>query len=90
MAQRRVIILLFDSFGIGAADDAKEFGDEGANTLDHIAEACFNDKASRAGVRQGPLHIPNKDFARSMSSQSSAFTGIIGQCFRQHYALRTR
>jgi phosphopentomutase len=59
VTQRRVIILLFDSFGIGAADDAKDFGDEGANTLGHIAEACFNDKASRADVRQGPLYIPN-------------------------------
>lgn len=34
----RVFILILDSFGIGGAPDAKEFGDEGANTLGHIAD----------------------------------------------------
>lgn len=35
----RVIILMMDSFGIGGAKDAARFGDEGANTLGHIAQA---------------------------------------------------
>ncbi|MGN0914546.1 MAG: phosphopentomutase, partial [Alphaproteobacteria bacterium] len=35
----RAIILLMDSFGIGGAPDAAAFGDEGANTLGHIASA---------------------------------------------------
>lgn len=34
----RVFLLILDSFGIGGAPDAKAFGDEGANTLGHIAE----------------------------------------------------
>ena len=34
----RAFILLCDSFGIGAADDAADFGDTGANTFGHIAE----------------------------------------------------
>ncbi|HEV2613164.1 MAG TPA: phosphopentomutase [Gammaproteobacteria bacterium] len=34
----RAFILLLDSFGIGAADDAAAFGDTGANTFGHIAE----------------------------------------------------
>lgn len=59
MISRRVVILLFDSFGIGAANDAKDFGDEGANTLGHIAARCFNNEATRDNVRQGPLNIPN-------------------------------
>jgi len=35
---KRVIICVLDSFGIGASPDAASFGDEGANTLGHIAE----------------------------------------------------
>lgn len=35
---KRVIILLLDSFGIGALPDAAKFGDAGSNTLLHIAE----------------------------------------------------
>lgn len=34
---KRVIILMLDSFGVGGAPDAAKFGDEGANTLGHIA-----------------------------------------------------
>lgn len=35
----RAIILVIDGFGVGAAPDADVFGDTGANTLAHIAEA---------------------------------------------------
>lgn len=34
----RVILIVLDSVGIGALPDAKKYGDEGANTLVHIAE----------------------------------------------------
>lgn len=34
----RVFILMMDSFGIGGASDAKDFGDEGADTFGHIAD----------------------------------------------------
>ncbi|WP_078391285.1 phosphopentomutase [Shouchella patagoniensis] len=37
----RVFLIVMDSVGIGAAPDAKEFGDEGTNTLGSIAKA-FN------------------------------------------------
>lgn len=36
----RVVIFVLDSVGIGALPDAKRFGDEGVNTLNHIAEAA--------------------------------------------------
>jgi len=55
----RGIILVMDSFGIGATADADRFGDVGADTLGHIAEACAAGKADRPGLRQGPLRIPN-------------------------------
>jgi phosphopentomutase len=55
----RGIILVMDSFGIGASADADRFGDVGADTLGHIAEACAAGKADRPGQRQGPLKIPH-------------------------------
>ncbi|WP_298719511.1 phosphopentomutase [uncultured Oceanisphaera sp.] len=54
---KRAIVLVLDSFGIGAAADASRFGDEGADTLGHIAAACANGKANQG--RQGPLSLPN-------------------------------
>ncbi len=38
MSINRVILIVLDSVGIGALPDASEFGDEGSNTLGHIAE----------------------------------------------------
>ncbi|GDY27093.1 phosphopentomutase [Agarivorans sp. Toyoura001] len=54
---KRAIILMLDSFGIGASDDADKFGDVGANTMLHIAEQCALGKADVG--RSGPLNIPN-------------------------------
>jgi phosphopentomutase len=55
----RAFILVVDSMGIGAAHDADKFGDVGADTFGHIAEACAVGRADVAGLRCGPLHIPN-------------------------------
>lgn len=55
----RVCVLLLDSLGVGASLDAHLYGDEGANTFGHIAKACAEGRADKAGVRQGALHIPN-------------------------------
>ncbi len=48
----RAFVLVLDSFGIGSAPDAKDFGDDGANTLLSIAKAC-------ADSDRGPLYLPN-------------------------------
>jgi len=56
---KRATILLFDSFGLGASQDAVKYGDIGADTFGHIAEYCAAGKADKAGLRQGPLQIPN-------------------------------
>jgi phosphopentomutase len=50
--QKRAIILVLDSFGIGATADADKFGDVGADTFGHIAQA-------RAESSAGPLQLPN-------------------------------
>jgi len=49
---KRAIILVLDSFGIGATADADKFGDVGADTFGHIAE-------KRANSAAGPLRLPN-------------------------------
>ena len=49
---KRAIILVLDSFGIGATADADAFGDAGADTLGSIARV-------RAQSANGPLRLPN-------------------------------
>ena len=36
---KRVFLIVLDSFGVGAAPDAADFGDEGANTLGRVLES---------------------------------------------------
>src|SRR5687768_9468225 len=36
--KRRAIVLVCDSLGVGELPDAKDFGDEGSNTLGHVLE----------------------------------------------------
>ena len=54
---KRVVILMLDSFGVGEAPDAADFGDVGADTLGDIAKACASGKAEDG--RSGPLKLPN-------------------------------
>lgn len=55
----RAFLFVLDSFGIGGAPDAAEFGDDGADTLGHIAEFCAAGAGDREGLRDGPLTLPN-------------------------------
>jgi len=51
-AVSRAIWLVLDSLGVGAAPDAQDYGDAGADTFGHIAEA-------RANSPRGPMRLPN-------------------------------
>ena len=51
MAIDRVILVVLDSLGIGAAADAARFGDEQAHTLKHIGEWCEKNNK--------PFSLPN-------------------------------
>lgn len=55
----RALLIVLDSVGIGGAPDAARYGDDGSNTLGHIAHACAAGAGDRAGLRSGPLHLPN-------------------------------
>ena len=50
----RAFLFILDSFGIGGAPDAAAFGDEGANTLGHIAERMPLKRAAHGLARSGP------------------------------------
>ncbi|MBN9061051.1 MAG: phosphopentomutase [Rhizobiales bacterium 65-9] len=54
----RAFIIVMDSVGCGGAEDARLYGDEGADTLGHIAEACARGGGDREGLRKGPLSLP--------------------------------
>lgn len=54
----RALILVMDSVGIGAAPDAINYGDEGADTVGHIADACIAGHAV-SPQREGPIRLPN-------------------------------
>ena len=51
----RAFLIVLDSVGCGGAPDADDFGDEGANTLAHIAQYCAAERPS------GGLRLPNLD-----------------------------
>lgn len=55
----RAFLVVLDSVGCGGAPDAAEFGDEGANTLAHIAQACALGRAQTG--RSGALSVPHLD-----------------------------
>ncbi|MBZ8135458.1 phosphopentomutase [Afifella sp. IM 167] len=72
----RGFLLVMDSVGVGGAKDAAEFGDEGADTLGHIAAACAAGDADREGLRSGPLDIPNLNrlgLGRAAEASSGAY-----------------
>lgn len=48
----RAIWLVLDSLGIGGAVDAVAYGDAGADTFGHIADACVR-------APRGPLRLPH-------------------------------
>lgn len=85
----RALIILLDSFGIGAAADAHE-EDRGANTLLHVAEFCAQGRASQG--RSGFLSLPNLtrlglnqalqlscgQYAPGLSTEVAGVTGAYG------------
>ncbi|SCB51668.1 phosphopentomutase [Rhizobium lusitanum] len=70
----RVFLCVLDSVGCGGAPDAARYGDEGFNTLFHVAEACAAGRAE--DCRSGPLSLPNLDALGTGCSNWSA--GSVG------------
>ncbi len=72
----RALLCVLDSFGIGGAPDAADFGDEGADTLGHIARACAEGQGDVEGVRAGPLSLPNLD-GLGLGAAAELSTGTV-------------
>jgi len=70
----RAFLLIMDSVGIGGALDAAAFGDEGSNTLGHIAAECAAGRANEG--RDGPLSLPNLD-ALGFGAAARAASGEV-------------
>jgi len=70
----RAVLIVLDSVGCGGAEDAKAYGDEGADTLGHIAEACAAGHGDREGLRRGPLKLPRLE-ALGLGPAMKASTG---------------
>ena len=70
----RAILIVLNSVGCGGAEDAKVYGDEGADTLGHIAEACALGRGNREALRRGPLDLPHLD-ALGLGHAIQASTG---------------
>jgi phosphopentomutase len=75
---RRAIILVLDSFGIGATEDAEHFGDAGADTLGSIARAAR--AAAETGERAGPLALPNLARLGLMHAAEASSGAAPGGC----------
>lgn len=72
----RAFIIVLDSVGVGGAPDASSYGDEGSDTLGHIAERCAHRDADRQGTRCGPLNVPHMS-ALGLGECSRAATGRV-------------
>ncbi|KQN76850.1 phosphopentomutase [Devosia sp. BK] len=72
----RAIVCLLDSVGIGGSPDANQYGDQGANTVGHIAEWAAEGRADRAGLRSGSLNVPNMD-AMGLGAAIKLSTGSL-------------
>jgi len=68
---KRVFLIVFDSFGIGGAKDAKVFGDEGSNTLKSISKSdCFN---APNLTKMGLFNIDGIDFGKGVKNPIASF-----------------
>ncbi len=72
----RAVLIVLDSFGIGASADADRFGDAGADTFGHIAAACAAGQGNRDGLRDGPLKLPNLARAGLGAAWAAATGGV--------------
>ncbi|WP_375456826.1 phosphopentomutase [uncultured Methylobacterium sp.] len=55
----RALVIVLDSVGIGGAPDAARYGDAGADTVGHVAQACAEGRGDRTDLRAGALRLPH-------------------------------
>ena len=74
MGRQRVFLIVLDSFGIGNAPDAADFGDEGANTLHTITQSPEYDtpNMNKLGLSLSLIHISEPTRHRRRSRMPSS------------------
>lgn len=69
--KKRVFLIVLDSFGVGEAPDAKDFGDEGSNTLKAVSQSKeFDVKTLR---KMGIFNIDGIMFENGIESPIAAY-----------------
>ncbi|MFA5043298.1 MAG: phosphopentomutase [Kiritimatiellia bacterium] len=74
----KTILIVLDSVGIGAAPDAAKYGDTGANTLAHLAEAAGGIRLptlQRLGLGNIPALIPDGTPIRGVPAAEKPLAG---------------
>ncbi|MED7819652.1 MULTISPECIES: phosphopentomutase [unclassified Francisella] len=87
LKNKKAVILLFDSFGIGQAPDAAEFGDEGSDTLGHIVEYFSNNvmsiklpNLSKRGLQKVAEYNRKSPLAQDISLSDNIVNAKYGYC----------
>ncbi len=82
---KRAIILVLDSFGLGALPDADKFGDIGSDTLGHIDEYCYLNSLSfkipnllKLGLGMAYSRVNNKQL--HCDKRDYLTNGLYGAC----------
>ena len=94
----RVFLIVMDSVGIGAMEDASKFGDEGANTLLHAIGKDYNlnvlrklglttligyeEEDTRGMYMRCKTFNPNKD---SLNGHYEMMAGLLDNSYKTYY-----
>lgn len=84
---KRAFLVVLDSVGIGGAPDAANYGDEGSDTLGHIAQSCHQGEADGRDGRNGDLHVPNLE-ALGIGLAAKGATGELPAGFNPEILLK--
>lgn len=72
---KRVFLIVLDSLGIGAMDDAERFGDKGADTLGHISE--FRDEFNIPNLQKlGLANLKSLKQVKAIDHPLGCFTAL--------------
>ena len=71
MVDRRVFLIVLDSYGIGELPDAADFGDEGSNTLRSITQSSEYDTPLMK--KMGLFNIDGVDYAQGVEKPIGSF-----------------
>ena len=71
MENRRIFLIVLDSYGIGALPDAADFGDEGSNTLKTITTSKAYDTPNMKKL--GLFNIDGVDWMKKEESPAGAY-----------------